>query len=94
MILVKVHEGTVALCDANLLGKTFEDEKRQLKVSEQFYGGEEKSLEEVRAILSDATNMNLVGEEVIGVALEEKIINQEDVVLIEGVPHAQVYRSE
>ncbi len=91
MILVKVHESVVAMCDDDLVGKRFEEGKRVLDVSERFYKGEELDMEEVKRILREGSNLNLVGKEIINVALKEKVINEEDVVYIEGVPHAQVY---
>jgi uncharacterized protein len=91
MILVKVHPGVVAICDAGLIGKRFEEGERVLEVSERFYKGAEKTVDEVRKILRTAENLNLVGEETIALAIEEKVINADDLIRIQGVPHAQVY---
>ena len=33
----------------------------------------------------------MVGEEIISLALEEGFINEEDVIKVQGVPHAQIY---
>ena len=72
-------------------GKKFEDSDRQLEISERFYKGELVSEEEAVDILKKGENMNLVGEEVISLALKEKIINEQDVIKIGGVKHAQIY---
>ena len=91
MISVKFHEKVVALADESLIGKTLEEGMKHLDVTERFYKGELKTDEEVIQILKDADNLNLVGEEVVGIALKEGFINEEDVVTIEGVPHVQIY---
>ncbi len=91
MILVKIHEGCVAVCDADLVGKKFEEGELSLDVSERFYGGEKVSREELKEVFSESTNLNLVGKETVDIALEEKVIKNEDVIVIQGVPHAQVY---
>ena len=92
MILVKFHEDVVALCDSDLIGKEFEEGNRYLKVSERFYKGEEISEEEIRRLFKGVDNLNMVGKEIIGFALKEGFINEEDVISIQGVPHGQVYR--
>lgn len=91
MIYVKYHKDVVAICDGDLIGKKFEDEDRQLDVTERFYKGKEATVEEIRDILKEGGNMNLVGEKVIGLAVEEGIVNEDDVIEIQGVKHAQVY---
>lgn len=91
MISVKVHQGLVALSDANLIGKHFEEGNLALDVSERFYKGDILEPSAVVKILHDPLNLNLVGKEVIALALKENIIKQEDIITISGVPHAQVY---
>jgi len=91
MIYVKVHEDVVAMADADLIGKELEEGEKCLTVSERFYKGEEKSKEQVIGILKEAGNINLIGKEVIGIALEEGFIKEKDVIVIQGVPHAQIY---
>jgi uncharacterized protein len=92
MILVKFHEDVVALCDSDLIGKEFEEGDRYLKVSEVFFKGEEISEDDLRKIFKGVDNLNIVGKEVVDFALKEGFINEEDVILIQGVPHVQVYR--
>ena len=81
------------MCDAELIGKTFEDKKIVLSVSERFYSGEVKPEAEVRKILCNAESANLVGKRVVTIAVKEGYIKKEDVLLIAGVPHAQVYHA-
>lgn len=94
MICVIVHENVVACCDAELVGKVFEEGKLFLDVSKGFYGEEYFEEEDVIKVLKDAKNLNLVGEKIIALALREGFINEEDVIRIQGVPHVQVYVCE
>ena len=94
---VKVHESqsriVVAICDENLIGKTFSEGDKQLNITERFYKGEKKSDEEVIEIMEVADNLNLVGEKTINLALKNKIITKKSVIKIKNIPHAHVFRS-
>tara|TARA_Y100000310_G_scaffold345251_1_gene463128 strand:- start:4570 stop:4839 length:270 start_codon:yes stop_codon:yes gene_type:complete len=83
---VKLHEGVVAICDEDIVGKTFGD----FKVSEAFYKGELVGLEEVKKILKEEGNFNLVGEEIVKVAVELGVLDEKSVVDV-GVKHGQIY---
>lgn len=96
-MLVKIHESIrkiVAICDSELLGRKFEDDKRQIEVNEQFYSGDKKSELEVLEIIKDAAEedaaFNIVGERAVKVALKVGIINKEGIIKIQGIPHALV----
>lgn len=95
MIYVKIHSGDkkeiVAICDKELVGKKFSEGRLCLDVKEDFYKGEIANEEEVKEILRGAENLNLVGKKAVGIALKEKIIEENSVLKIKGVPHAQVY---
>ena len=89
-------EGTlVSVCDADVLGETFEAGEVSLEVTEEFYGGEaaeEAGEESVVASLRGATTANLVGEECVGVAIDAGIIDPDRVLDVGGTVHAQLVR--
>ena len=93
MFFVKIHKKlgreVVAVCDKDILGKTFDNGKIHFEVSEGFYKGEEKSKEELKIILLDAKNTNLCGKETIKLALDLKVIDKENIIEIKGMHHAQ-----
>ena len=91
MIYVKVHKDVVALCDEDIIGKTFEDSKRKLEVSERFYRGDLLDEEKVIGVLKKSKNLNLVGNNVVKIALDNGIISKEEVIKIGEVNHAQIY---
>lgn len=96
-MLVKLHNSyreTIAICDTNLIGKTFQEGSRQIQVTENFFKGDEKSEPEVLEIMEkgsaeDAT-FNIVGEESVKLALKAGIIKPEGVTKIQGIPLALV----
>lgn len=91
-MLVKIHKDVgfvIAICDKDLIGKTFSEGEIEIKVSEHFYGGEEKTKEEVIEVMKSSDNLNLIGEEAVGLAVELRIIDKNNVIKIQGVPHAQ-----
>ena len=84
------EEIIVAICDKNLLGKTFEEEELILEVKEEFYMGKTIDRREASELLAQATIANLVGEGIVSLAIELGIIDRENVLRIENIPHAQM----
>lgn len=92
-MLVKIHKAdgktVIALCDKELIGKKFQEGNKQLDLSGEFYNGEDKDPIEVGDLIRNADIVNIVGERSIKLALEEGVIDQEHIIEIEGIPHAQ-----
>ena len=82
----------VSVCDADVLGDTFENSEVSLTVDPEFYDGEEATAEEVAASLSRAAVANLVGHDAVGVAIEHGFVEEENVLEFEGTVHAQYLR--
>ena len=82
----------VSVCDADVLGETFENGEASLTVDAEFYDGEEATAEEVVASLSQASVANLVGREAVGVAVEHGFVEEANVLEFEGTVHAQYLR--
>ncbi len=95
-ISVKVHskgeELLVAASDSDILGKTFRSEGLKIHVSREFYEGETVDEEVFLSRLEMATVANLVGERAVGAAVERGFVDPECVIVIGGVPHAQMAR--
>ncbi len=84
-----IKEYLVAVCDEEILGKTFEGKKFKIFVNPRFYKGKIATEEEVLEELSKATIANLVGERIVKLAVEKEFVGKENVIKIKGVPHAQ-----
>jgi hypothetical protein len=95
---MKLHESekssVVAVCDAGLLGKRFEEAGRllDLKNNAYFDDGKPATEKEVEAALRNATAANLVGEKATSVAVRMGIASKADVKLVCGIPHLQIYK--
>lgn len=92
--IIKSYRDVVAICDSNLMGKKFEEDKFQLDVKESFYKGKETSEEEVTKIMQamsreDAT-FNIAGKKSINTALKAGIISEDGVKRIKGIPFALI----
>jgi hypothetical protein len=83
------YEIVVAMCDESLLEKTIERKGVKIKISKHFYGG--KLIDEERAVkvMNEATIGNIIGKEIVKIAERNGFISKENVILIDGIPHAQ-----
>lgn len=82
----------VAVCDADVLGETFESGELSLTVEEEFYGGDAADREEVIERLGRADVANLVGTDVVALAIEHGFVEEANVLDIGDTRHAQFLR--
>ncbi len=86
----RTHSDTLlAAADEELIGKELREGIYRLNVSEKFYGEvlvEDGALIELLSMCSVA---NLVGKRSVEVAMGAGYISKENVIYIQGVPHAQ-----
>ncbi|WP_297475644.1 DUF424 domain-containing protein [Thermococcus sp.] len=96
MIYVKIYrvqgEVLLAACDEELLGKTFREGELKLEVKERFYKGELMEEDELEHLLEEATIANLTGERCVSKAIELGYVDENRVLYIAGIPHAQMAR--
>ncbi|MFZ2456981.1 MAG: DUF424 family protein [Candidatus Altiarchaeia archaeon] len=93
MFCYKIHtcgnEVLVAVCDKDILGKTFFEGELQLEVKASFYHRGVASLAELEKVLSGATIANLAGNRVVDSAICAGYVEKENVLVIGGIKHAQ-----
>lgn len=97
-ISIKIHESEfrklIAICDSDIIGKKFEDEKLQLDVKHSFYNGEIKSEKEILKLIKkwavENSTFNIVGRESVNLCVLAKLIDAKGVIEISGIPHAMV----
>jgi len=82
----------LAACDVELLGKTLKEGKIVFHVNEKFYKGTKVTVEEAVELMKQCTIVNMVGEKIVKKAIEAGLVHPEAVLLIEGIPHAQIVR--
>lgn len=81
----------LAVCDEDLLGKTFHEDGKKLEITERFYLGEQATKETVLKALQESKNSNLVGKETIKLALDTGLISQDAVLNIQGIPYTLIF---
>ncbi len=82
----------LAVCDAEILGKTFQEKDLNFEVKEEFYKGVKTSVDEALSLVRQSTIVNLVGANVVQKAVEKGYVNPEAVITICGVQHAQIVK--
>jgi hypothetical protein len=98
-MIVKAHKTEdgrllLAICDSDIIGKKFEEEKKQLDLSSDFYKGEEKSNKETTDLMRKAYIINIVGKNSITLAINQNLISGDYVEEINGIPYAQSIGTE
>jgi len=94
---IKIHDSyrrIIAICDNDLIGKKFEEGKRQLDVRESFYSGEEvdeeRVVEMMKGFAADDATFSIVGSKSVEMALDAGVISDGNVGKVDGVPFALV----
>jgi len=82
----------VAVCDADILGDTFENGSVSLTVTEEFYGGDRADEAAVVASLRSAQVANVVGDHAVAAAVEAGVVDADAVLEVGGTRHAQLVR--
>ena len=92
-MIVKVHKRAdktiVAVCDDDLLGKKFEQGELQLDLTSDFYKGDKIDEKETGDLIRNADIVNLVGEKAVKLGIQEGIIEEDHIIKIDNIPHAQ-----
>lgn len=88
------NEVMLAISDASILGKRFEERDMQLEVTEDFYSGSTCNRDDALKLIKSATIINAVGDNIIGFMVEKKLIEKDRVLKIGGVSHAQIISVE
>ena len=95
MLTIKIHtsyRNVVALADLDLVGKKFEQDKRQLDIRENFYKDKEISQEEAIQLLQQQADQdstfNIVGPKAIETAKQAGVISEANTCTVDNIPFA------
>lgn len=80
----------VSVCDADVLGETFENGEVSLTVDADFYDGEEVDGDTAVESLARCSVANIVGSHAVELAIENGFVDEENVLDFEGTRHAQL----
>jgi hypothetical protein len=87
-----MHRGrdlVVAVCDAEILGKTLLGGKVPFTVNEGFYEGILGTIDEAIMAMKQASICNIVGKRIVEAAIRNKLIHERAVIYFGDIPHAQ-----
>ena len=82
----------LAICDADLIGKTLRQGKIVFHIRKEFYKGNLVNLEEAVSLIQQSTIVNMVGQKIVKKALKMGLIHADAVLEIDGIPHAQILK--
>jgi hypothetical protein len=82
----------LAMCDAEILGRTLRKGKIVFHVKEEFYKDTKVSIEEAIGMIENSTIVNMIGKNIVQKAIEKGHVHPEAVINIEGIPHAQIVK--
>jgi hypothetical protein len=83
-------EVLLAAADSELMNRDLREGKLHLNVKPEFYGEMKVSEQTFISSLGICTIANLVGERVVNAAIDANYIDKENIIKIDGVPHAQL----
>ena len=83
-------EVLLAAADSELMNRDLREGKLHLNVKPEFYGEMKVSEQTFISSLGICTIANLVGERVVNAAVDANYIDKENIIKIDGVPHAQL----
>ena len=94
-MIAKIHKNpegrtVLAICDNELIRKKFVEGDLQLDLTGEFYHGEEKTDDEVKEMIKEVNVINAVGEKCIEFLKSLKLVDEDRIMKVAGVPHAEV----
>ncbi|HKM41920.1 MAG TPA: DUF424 domain-containing protein [Methanocorpusculum sp.] len=85
------HGSILAACDSELLGRTLTSPLCDVEIDPSFYGDKEVTEEEFLDALHEVSSANIIGRRVCEIALKTGLITIDSCLMIDGIPHAQIY---
>lgn len=82
-------ETLLAAADSFLVGTELREGVLHLNIVREFYGDVSVSEETFLSSMKMCTIANLVGKTVVKIAIREGYVDEDNVIYIEGIPHAQ-----
>lgn len=82
-------ETLLAAADTKLVGTELREGILHLNIIKDFYGDVSVSEDTFLSSMKMCTIANLVGKNVVKIAIREGYVDEENVIYIEGIPHAQ-----
>lgn len=92
LFYLKIHKQelsqVIAACDEDVLGKSVQGKEIKFHISDGFYKGELKKIEDVVSILQRCNNFNIAGSNLIRACIQHGLISEESVLYFGDIPIA------
>ncbi len=83
-------EKMLAISDSSIIGKTFRGDEIEINISKDFYSEKKCSEKEALSLIRKSTIVNAIGKEIVSLLVKENLVDGDNVLYIEGIPHAQI----
>lgn len=80
----------ITITDVEIIGKKYEEGKKQLDLTNKFYYGEEKDEKETAEIIEKGYILQFTGLKAVGLGLKLGLIKAGRTISVAGMPHAEV----
>ena len=80
------------VCEKELLGSVVKGDGLEMRISEDYFGGEVVEREEVIRLVKECEIVNLVGNEIVEAVVEEGLANGDAVRIIGGVSFLMIFK--
>ncbi len=82
----------INMCDLNILGKEINQGDFTINISKEYYYNEEINNEEAIKLLKSSSIINLVGKDIVDLALSLNLAKKNSVKTIENIPFLMIFR--
>lgn len=81
----------INICDLDMVDKVINKGDFAINISKEYFHDEEINEEEAASLLKSSSMLNLVGNDIVTLALKLKLAKENSVKVIEGVPFLMVF---
>ena len=82
----------VNICDTENIGTTISEGDYEIEVSEDYFGGTVIDENQANELLKKSDTLNLVGNDIVDMAIDLELVSIESIKKIEGVSFVLIYK--
>ncbi len=82
----------INICDLNLIGREINQEDFSINISKDYFYSEEITKEDAIKILNSSPIINMVGKDIVDLALSLNLAKKNSVKIIENIPFLMIYK--
>lgn len=82
----------VSMCDEEVLGRTLIEGELKVEINDGYFGDKTVDDKEATELLRKSDIMNLVGDNIVSIAINERLASPRAVRKIDGVPFLMIFK--